>query len=210
MCSAPLHFLIIGENDAGVAFEKMLKDAPQFGGVSEIAVRSGRVDVLDDHARQAPLAVGGDAEIVAQLEGYDVRHMLVLGDGGDLVLGQSAHPDAIFDGQHEKMSLYLAQSVSRSQRLQHGIRAEIAADVVDPNQSGSVFCQATTARRAPALPGRSRGTGQAAGDDISSTAWCCLEAGQEWSPSFRMERDLLVVTVFLNRLANDFWYGLRS
>jgi hypothetical protein len=66
-------------------------------GALALAARFGRLDVVADHGLDGELAVCRARQVVAHLGGGDLRDVLVLRDGEDLVLAQPGQGDTIFE-----------------------------------------------------------------------------------------------------------------
>jgi hypothetical protein len=62
----------------------------QLRGVEQIATSLGSPDVIDEHVAHQQFAVGPAHQVIAELQGHDLRQMLVLGDRADLLLGELA------------------------------------------------------------------------------------------------------------------------
>ncbi len=90
-----------------MTFEKMLKHAPELGGMGQVAMDSRCLNVTDNQVRDAAFAVSRDTKIATHLERDDMRDVLMLGDRGDFILGQLTHIDAVTDGEHGVRAMWL-------------------------------------------------------------------------------------------------------
>jgi hypothetical protein len=71
--------------------------------VHQIAALLRGPDVVDHHVAHQQLAARPADQGVAQLEGDDLRQMLVLGDRANLVLAELAQPEAVLERQHRRL-----------------------------------------------------------------------------------------------------------
>ena len=61
------------------------------------------LDIVEDDAADAARPIGQFDEVTAIFHCHDLRNVLVLGDCFDFRFGQSAHGQAIFIGQHQRV-----------------------------------------------------------------------------------------------------------
>ena len=80
----------------GMGSDEMLQHVGQVRGARAVAVGSRMHDVVDDHAFDHALTVGGLDQVGSEFGGDHRRDMLMLGNGQYLRLGQAAKSDAVF------------------------------------------------------------------------------------------------------------------
>ena len=76
--------------------EVLLDEVPQrflqLRGVRQVTATLSGPDVLDEHVAHQQFAIGPAHQVIAKLQGDDLRKTLMLGDGADLLLGELAQP----------------------------------------------------------------------------------------------------------------------
>jgi hypothetical protein len=86
-----------------MVLKEMSQRSLQVRGMHQIAAALRGSDVIDYHVAHEQFAAGPADQGVAQLEGDDLRQMLMLGDRANLVLAELAQPEAVLERQHRRL-----------------------------------------------------------------------------------------------------------
>ncbi len=92
------------KSQSGMRFHEVMQNVQQGTDVLLIASALGCPHIVGDHVADYFASVLSVKQVLSEASGDYLRHMLVLGDGQDLVLVQSAKGDALLQGDHDTSS----------------------------------------------------------------------------------------------------------